>query len=95
MSKMEPDEALNDRYKAIEDRLAVGGMHAFGFAPITSCSADRPQEAQPAHDAGREGLCESGRMADGEFDEQASERRSSTDTWTTLPARRSSAESAT
>lgn len=27
MSKMEPDEALNDRYKAIEDRLSVRGAH--------------------------------------------------------------------
>jgi hypothetical protein len=40
MSKMESDEHLNDRYKAIEDRLAVSEEHIHVHGPsgaIVSC----------------------------------------------------------
>ena len=43
MSKMEPDEYINDRYKAIEERLAVGAAAGAkntcirGSALLTAC----------------------------------------------------------
>ena len=66
MSKVEPEEFLNDRYKAIEQRLAVSSCSIFDqnlrFATDRSICffSDRPQEAQPAPDLGREGACSSG-----------------------------------
>ena len=60
MSKIEPDEYINDRYKAIEDRLAVGIMDPSpcrNFSRLThlrnlSSTTDCAQEAEPAPDAG-------------------------------------------
>lgn len=63
MSRFEPEEYINDRYKAIEDRLAVRhSLACSGQQPQSSdmltdpwcCSADCSPAAEQASDIGRE-----------------------------------------
>jgi hypothetical protein len=57
MSRLEPEEFINDRYKAIEERLAVGGSplkFPLVVVLIPVCLGGE-EEAEQATDSGREG----------------------------------------
>jgi hypothetical protein len=57
MSRFEPEEYVNDRYAAIEERLAVRRVamtacHLWIRLSTSSCAAGCAEAAQQAHDAG-------------------------------------------